>query len=181
MRFFLSIFLPVLLLIQCQPKEDVYFTDYQEKPEVPSSIMEVHKTLLDQAYQYTLLPDSAGLAAIKLYELMQYHFKEEEDYVLPPLGLLPMLANGEIPEESEELIQLTEKLKSQLAVILAEHQMVVAYLEDIKQVASDDYLSEINKFEKELQKHAQIEEEVFFPASILIDEYVELKSIQIVN
>lgn len=179
MRFYLSIFLPVLLLIQCQPKEDVYFTDYPEKPEVPSSITEEHKTLLDQANQYTLLPDSAGFAALKLYELMQYHFKEEEDFVLPPLGLLSMLASGEIPEESEKLIQLTEKLKSQLEVMLVEHQMVVAYLEEIKQAASDDYLSEIIEFEKELQKHAQIEEEVFFPASILIGEYLKLKLIQI--
>lgn len=179
MRFFLSIFLPVLLLIQCQPKEDIYFTDYPEKPEVPLSIMEEHKTLLDQAYQYTLLPDSAGLAALKLYDLMQYHFKEEEDFVFPPLGLLPMLANDEIPEESDKLIELTEKLKSQLAVMLAEHQMVVAYLEEIKQEVSDEYLPEIIKFEKELQKHAQIEEEVFFPASILIGEYLVLQSIQI--
>lgn len=179
MRFFLPIILPVLLLIQCQSKEDTYFSDYPEKPEVPSSILEDHKTLLEQAYQYTLLSDSAGLAALKLYELMQYHFKEEEDYVLPPLGLLPMLANGEIPEEREALIQLTEKLKSQLAVMLAEHQMVAAHLEEMKQVAGDEYLPEIIEFERALQKHAQIEEEVFFPASILIGEYLKLKSIQI--
>lgn len=179
MRILLSIFLPALLLIQCQPKKDVYFADYPEKPEVPSSIMEEHKTLLDQAYQFTSLPDSAGLVALKLYELMQYHFKVEEDIVLPPLGLLPMLANSKIPEESEELIQLTEKLKPQIAVMLAEHQMVAAYLEEIKQVASNDYLTGIIEFEKELQKHAQIEEEVFFPASLLIGEYLELKSIHI--
>lgn len=179
MRFFLSIVLPVLLLIQCQPKEDIYFTDYPEKPEVPSSILEEHKTLLDQAYQYTLLPDSAGLAALQLYELMQYHFKEEEDFVFPPLGLLPMLAKGEVPEEREELMQLTEKLKSQLAVMLAEHQMVAAHLEELKQVAGENELPGIIEFEKELQKHAQIEEEVFFPASLLIGEYLKLKSMHI--
>jgi len=178
MRFFLSIFLPVLFLMQCQAKEDVYLGDYPEKPEVPSSIMKEHKALLDQAYQYTLLPDSAGLAASKLYELMQYHFKEEEDYAFPSLGLLPMLANAEIPEESEKLIQLAEKLQSQLAVMLAEHQMVAAHLNELKQAAGEEHLPEIIKFESDLHRHAQIEEEVLFPASILIGDYLELKSRQ---
>lgn len=34
-----------------------------------------------------------GRAAVKLSDLMQHHFKEEEDFVLPPLGLLPLLAD----------------------------------------------------------------------------------------
>lgn len=74
-------------------------------------------------------PQTSGWVAIKLNELLQHHFKEEENYVLPPLGLLPLLANEKLPENSNEVISLTEKLKSQLSHISAEHQMIKAFIQ----------------------------------------------------
>jgi len=108
---------------------------------------------------------------------MQHHFKEEEDFVLPPLGLLPLLTNGKLPEQSKDVIQLCEKLKSQLSHLNVEHQLIKAYMEELMQVANNENHLEIIEFEQELQKHAKIEEEVFFPTAILIGEYLKLKSL----
>jgi len=38
-----------------------------------------------------LYKDESTEVAIKLEVLMQHHFSEEEDFILPLLGLLPML------------------------------------------------------------------------------------------
>jgi hypothetical protein len=93
-----------LLLTQCRPKEDNSVIQFAGKTEMPASIKKEHEYLLDEIGKIALLEDSTGKATVKLNELMQHHFKEEENYVLPPLGQLPLLAEGKIPPNSNEVI-----------------------------------------------------------------------------
>lgn len=176
MKHFYYTLLLVLFICQCRHKDENTITQFPGKPEVPSSIKKEHEYLLEKIHKITLFQDSTGLAAIKLNELMEHHFKEEEDFVLPPLGLLPLLTSGKIPEQSKQVIQLCEKLKSQLSHLSVEHQMIKAYMDELIDVAANENHPEIIEFEQEVQKHAKTEEEVFFPTSILIGEYLKLKS-----
>lgn len=176
MKYFCCILLLVLFTSQCRPKEENTITQFSGKPEVPSSIKAEHQYLLDKIYKISLFQDSTGRVAIKLNELMQHHFNEEEDYVLPPLGLLPILSTGKLPEQSKEVIVLTEKLKSQLSHMSAEHQLIKAFMDELILVASKENHPEIIEFEKEIHKHANTEEEILFPTAILIGEYLKLKS-----
>lgn len=175
MKYFFYSLLLVLFLGQCGHKEEDPVIQFHGKPEVPSSIKKEHENLLDQIHRITLFQDSAGLAAIKLNDLMQHHFKEEEDFALRPLGLLYLLASGKIPEQSNEIILLTDKLPSQLTHLNVEHQLIKAFMDELRQADTNGSHPEIIEFEKELQKHANNEEEVFFPAAILIGEYLKLK------
>ncbi len=171
------LFILLLLFIsQCKPKEGNTITEFPGKPEVPSSIKKTHVSLLEQIHKMTLYKDSSGRVALKLEELMQHHFKEEEDFILPSLGLLPLLANGQIPGQSKDVILLSENVKSLLNHLSAEHQLIEAFIKELKQAADKEKLPEIIEFQKEVQKHASSEEEVFFPAAILIGEYLKLKS-----
>ena len=74
----------------------------------------------------TLYKDSSGRVAKKIEDMMEHHFKEEEDFILPLLGLLPLLANDQIPQQNKEIILLSEKVKSQLNHMSAEHQLIKA-------------------------------------------------------
>lgn len=176
MKHFCYLLLLVLFTSQCRPKEENIPIQFSGKPEVPSSIKKEHEYLLGKIHEITLFKDSTGHTAIKTESLMQHHFKEEEDFVLPPLGLLPLLASGKLPEQSKEVILLTEKLKSQLNHISAEHQLIKAFMGELLQAAAKENHPEIIEFEKELHKHATTEEEVFFPTAILIGDYLKLKS-----
>lgn len=176
MKHFCYILLLVLFISQCRPKEENTITQFSGKPEVPSSIKAEHQYLLDKIYKISLFQDSTGRVAIKLNDLMQHHFKEEEDYVLPPLGLLPLLSTGKLPEQSKEVIVLTEKLKSQLSHMSAEHQLIKAFMDELILFAAKENHPEIIEFEKEIHKHANTEEEILFPTAILIGEYLKLKS-----
>lgn len=176
MKPYCYILLLALFNFQCRHKTENTTIQFPGKPAVPSSIIKEHEILLNQIHKLSLFEDSAGLAAKKLYSLMEHHFKEEEDVVLPQLGLLPLLANEKLPGQIKEIIQLSEKLKSHLTHLNVEHQLIEAYLGELKQVAAKKDLPEINDFEKELRKHANTEEEIFFPAAVLIVEYLKLKS-----
>ena len=168
--------LPLIILFQCKPKEDNSFINFPGKPEVPSSIKKTHEHLLERIHGMTLYKDSSSLIAIKIEDLMIHHFKEEEDLILPLLGLLPLLANEKIPEENKDIIFLSENVKTQIGHMSAEHQLIHAYIDELKQAANDENLHEILEFEKEVIHHATTEEEVFFPASIIIGEYLKLKT-----
>lgn len=165
-----------LLLTQCKPKADDTVTHFQGKPEIPATIKEEHEYLLNKIGKLALLEDSTGKAALKLHELMQHHFTEEEDYVLPPLGLLPLLAEGKMPTQSEAVIGLTEKLKAQWLHMQVEHQLIKAYMDEVLQAAAVENHPDVISLAKEIGKHAATEEEVYFPAAILVGEYIKLKN-----
>lgn len=176
MKYFLCLLPLILMISQCRNKEEKYLSLFPGKPNVPSSIKQEHNHLLAQIHSFTAYQDSTGLVAIKLDSLMQHHFQEEEDFVLPPLGHLPVLASGEKPAQPNKVIQLTEHLKSQLVHMSAEHQLIKAYLNELKQAADHDHHRAIIEFEKELHNHANTEEEIFFPAAILVGEYLKLNA-----
>lgn len=165
-----------MVLSQCKPKEDNTVTQFAGKPEVPAAIKKEHVELLDAIGKLALLPDSTGRAAVKLNELMQHHFKEEETYVLPPLGNLPLLAGGQLPEHSKEVIGLTEKLKTELSHMHAEHQLIKAFMDELIEAAASENHPEAIALEKAISEHAAIEEEVYFPAAIMVGEYLKLKT-----
>jgi hypothetical protein len=166
------------LTFQCRHKTVNTLRLFEGKPGVPVAIKKEHENILNLLKNFVSLQDSAGGAARKLENLVQHHFAEEEDYVLPPLGLLPLLANGTIPEQSKEIIALTQKLKENMDHLSAEHQMIKAYISELKEVAPKERLPDIIKFENEVSTHAMTEEEIYFPAAMLVGEYLKLKSVE---
>ena len=60
--------------------------------------------------------------------------------------------------------------------MLAEHQSIVAALDKLSAAAKEAGKLEYVEFAEDLKLHAQTEEEVTYPAAILIGEYVRLAS-----
>jgi hypothetical protein len=106
---------------------------------------------------------------------MHPHFVKEEEYALPPLGLLPLLAKGEVTPDMAAVLAMTDKLKAELGEMLAEHESIVAALRRLADVATRENKPEYAKFADQLILHAQTEEEVSYPTAILIGEYLKLK------
>lgn len=175
MKPFLYIILSLLLLNSCGKKEETKLPRFEVKPEVPAQILKDHNYFLDKLKPITAYEDSTGITARELYEVMEFHFKEEEDYVLPPLGILPLLAKGELPEESGKIILLTQKFRENREAILAEHQMIEHFLGKMMAAARSENHPELSGYEEELEKHAELEEDILFPAVLLIGDYLELR------
>ena len=53
---------------------------------------------------------------------------------------------------------------------------VLDYLDELKEATDNDNRSTVIEFEKEEAQHAVSEEEVYFPATIMVGEYLKLKS-----
>ena len=78
----------------------------------------------------------------------------------------------------ETAIEMTDRLKADLSHMLVEHKQIVIALKALTEAANLEGKEEVSRFSEKLILHAQTEEEVLYPASTLIGEYLKLKLLQ---
>ncbi len=145
------------------------------KFEIPRPLKVEHEELHDMLRKATKEPGELGDAAKAVAKLMHPHFVKEEEYALPPLGLLRDLAQGKVTPDMKGVLELTDKLKADLNQMLEEHKSIVAALAKLSAAAKKEDKMEYAEFADALVLHAQTEEEVSYPTAILIGEYVREK------
>ena len=100
---------------------------------------------------------------------------KEEEFALPPLGLLSLLAQGKVDHTMTTILGMTDRLKAALPDMLREHKVVVTALKKLIGAAKSEKKPEHARFAEKLMLHARTEEEVLYPAAILVGEYLKLK------
>lgn len=164
----------LLVGANCEKQEERHST---VKPgNIPSSLKEEHEELHAGLAKITALPGNTGKAAQKVADALHPHFVSEEEYAMPPLALLQDLAAGKYGESMNEEMLLSKKLKEQLPQMLKEHQEIVSLLSELESAAAQEDHPEAVEFAKRLKAHAVMEEQVLYPASILVGEYLDMKS-----
>jgi|SRR5208337_196939 len=142
---------------------------------IPKPLKAEHEELHAELVAATNAGGKVGEAAKSVAQVLHPHFVKEEEYAMPPLGLLTMLAEGKLPSNIPAVIAMTDKLKSDLSLMLHEHKAVIAALHKLMVAAENVRRPEIIHFAEKLKLHAQTEEEVLYPAAILIGEYLKMK------
>lgn len=142
---------------------------------IPEPLKLEHQELHEELVRATKAAGRIGEAAKAVAALLHPHFVKEEEYALPPLGLLSALATGPITPQMREVLTMTNRLKADLPQMLAEHKTIVAALEVLKAAAQNEGQTQYARFAEKLVLHAKTEEEVLYPAAILIGKFLERK------
>lgn len=74
------------------------------------------------------------------------------------------------------VLNLTDKLQAEMPAMLSEHKDIAAALAQLKEAAMSENNSAGRQFAEHLAGHAQMEEQVTYPTSLLIGPYVKGKS-----
>ena len=143
--------------------------------EIPDPLKAEHGELHAELIAAIDLGGAVGAAAKAVAELLHPHFMKEEAYALPPLGLLALLAKGEVRPEMAEVLAMTDKLRSELPNMLAEHARIVEALGSLADAAEREGNRQVAQFAEKLKLHAQTEEQVLYPAAIILGDYLRLK------
>jgi hemerythrin-like domain-containing protein len=72
------------------------------------------------------------------------------------------------------VLTLTERLEADLPAMLEEHQAIVAALQRLREAAERAGRKDIVAFAEQLVQHARTEEEVMYPAAVLVGRHVRL-------
>lgn len=143
--------------------------------QVPSSVEAEHQELHAQLAKVTQSGGKTAAAAKEIEKLLQPHFVKEEQFALPPLAVLADLANGKMPAATEEVIRMSERLKRELPTMLAEHKEIVGALQRLQAAAQQEHKPDAVAFAEKLKAHAVQEEEILYPAAILVGDYLKAK------
>lgn len=144
--------------------------------KIPPSLKHEHGEMRASLEIAAKASGRSGEAAREVARLLLPHFRKEEEFALPPLDALPVLAGGGLPDDPAGIIGNAERLRSELGAMLQEHQAIAKALEDMFEAATADARPELARFARKLLLHARLEEQVYYPAAQVIGEYLKLRT-----
>ena len=145
------------------------------KFEIPKPMKIEHDELHAELVKATQAGGQSGEAAKAVAKVLHNHFVKEEEYALPPLGLLVALSEGKFETAMSDVLKMTDKLEAELPTMLSEHKDIVTALRRLIEAAIAENKPDIVRFAEKLMLHAQTEEQVSYPTSLLIGRYVKSK------
>jgi hypothetical protein len=143
--------------------------------KIPESLEFEHRELHEQLEKAMASPGRTGEAAREVMKVLEPHILLEREFAMPPLSSLAQIAWGEILPEMARFIGRTEAFKAKLPRMLDDHKQIVAALRNLMQAAAAEKQPGAAQFAQKMIMHAQMEEEILYPAAILVGEYLRLR------
>lgn len=171
---FLALWMVLVLASSCT-REDTDQSGGNMQIAIPQSMKDEHAQIHEALVAASELPGPVGEAARQLAEVLHPHFVREEQIALPPLGLLEPLARGEFEPWMSAVLPMTDSLAAELPEMLREHEAIGAAAVHLEEMAALEGVKEVERLARQLRLHARSEEEVFYPAAILVGEIVRLR------
>jgi hypothetical protein len=141
--------------------------------KTPSSVATEHRELHETLGRAVREGGELGDAAEALERALAPHFRREEEIATPPLALLPQLAGAPATSEMRAVLPMTEALERELPQMLREHEAIREAVGRFRQEAANMRRDEYVRFADQLAAHARQEEEILYPAAILVGRYVD--------
>ncbi|MBN8735821.1 MAG: hypothetical protein J0H27_06095 [Xanthomonadales bacterium] len=145
---------------------------------IPESVQVEHQEIHSTLVEATRAPGQVGVAAMELAEVLDPHFAREEQIALPPLGLLaPLAAGTRLPKAVvSEALSMTDSLRAEMPRMLEEHKAIHAAVEKLHLAAQAAHATKYERLAEQLSLHAQTEEQVLYPAALLVGDILRSRS-----
>ena len=142
--------------------------------KAPLSLRREHEELHADLARAGQVPGRIGEAARAVARILHPHFLREDEYAMPPLSLLARLAKGPVTPDMAAVLPLVARLKEELPLMIEEHRAIMGAVRELAVAAESEGDDKYIRFAADLMVHAQMEEEVLYPAAILVGEFVKL-------
>lgn len=159
---------------------DAQAADLQHHPvtkvspiETPGSLAHEHHELHQILARASKERGELGRAATTLEKVLAPHFRREEQIATPPLGLLSELSRAAATPEMRAVLPITDALERELPQMLKEHEGIRQAVSNLRAAAKKAGREEYVRFSDELSAHARQEEEILYPAAVLVGRYIK--------
>lgn len=142
---------------------------------IPESIREEHAEIHEALGRATKASGRTGAAARELARALHPHFVREEQIALPPLGLLAPLARGDATPSMRAILPMTDSLRAELPRMLEEHVAIREATRRMRDAARAERNAEVAELADRLAMHARSEEEILYPAAVLVGKLVRIE------
>jgi len=142
--------------------------------QVPKSLKGGHESIYATLKRAMREPGATGEAARSVMRVMDGHMLREEKFALRPLGILKALGRGETPADLAEAASLAQALEREMPQMVDEHRQISELLRLLATAAEAEGKPEYVAFAEEMIVHAHVEEDVLYPAAMLVGRYAAL-------
>lgn len=145
----------------------------------PESLREEHEAFIDGLKSRSTSKGETGAALGRLLKLLEPHVEREDELVLPLLGALHGVAAGLPLESSGAVMRLYERYAGQYGNMFAEHLPIRQALKSAKAAARKEGRDDVVEILDALAHHSRVEEEVLYPAALLIGKAASPRTIRV--
>lgn len=143
------------------------------KLKVPKAIIHGHANLIIEMSEVIAIGGEIAEKAKQLRDTMVPHFKKEEEYALPPLGLLIAFSEQNWEINAQEAIKMAENLQLRMEEMKQDHTNIRATLNELKILGEREGNFIVKMLVRSLTLHMELEDEVLYPATLLIGNYLK--------
>jgi len=119
--------------------------------------------------------DRVAEAAGKTLELVKAHIQREQEYILPPLTLLPAIANGRVTPDMKWAVTMADRVKADHELIYQEQARITQALSLLLLAAEEEHDAEAAGLARSLVVDSLSDLELTEPMVVTIGEYVRTK------
>ena len=142
----------------------------QKSLQVPQSIQIQHEQIISQLVSIAKREGRVGAVASKTLILLKDHYAMEEAFVLPPLGLLPRLAKGEISKDMEPAIAMAERARAASSEFENVHIQITALMNELIEAGKKGNDEKLMHLATRIASQSLNDIEVSQPISIVIGD-----------
>ena len=142
---------------------------------IPQSQILEHQDTLAQLALLVRRKGPIGVAAAKVMVLYKKHAAREEEFIFPPLTLLPYLADGKVTPDMAWALPMTDRVKAEQEQIFIEHTKITDALNNLVAVGAKTHDKATKAFAESGVADSLADLEIMLPTVLLIGETLHSK------
>ena len=162
-------------LVVCSPTGRVAAQSSSHAGEITQSLRLEHQDTLEQLTALSHRHGPVGVEAGKALALFEAHLKREEEFIFPPLTLLPDLAAGKVSPDMKWAIAMADRVKAEREETFQEHTKITDAMNALLAAARKAHDREAMDFAQSAVADSLNDLELLEPMSIVIGEYLKAK------
>lgn len=143
--------------------------------DIPQSLRVEHDDTLEQLTVLAKRRGPVGEEARKALALFKHHLQREEAFILPPLTLLPLLADGKVSPDMKWAIAMADRVKAEREQIFQEHTAITDAMSALATAALKAHDTPAYDFARAAVADSLNDVELIEPMSIVIGDYLRAK------
>jgi hypothetical protein len=143
--------------------------------EIPQSQVIEHEENLAHLAALAARPGPVGDIARRAVILFKQHNAREREYILPPLTLLPYLADGTVTPDMRWALEMTDRVRADREVIFDEHARMIEILNELQFAGQQAHDTEAVDFAKGAAVDALNDSEILEPTVVMIGDVLRAK------
>jgi len=143
--------------------------------DIPQSLVVEHEETMDRLTVLAKRPGQVGVVARKALELFKRHTERERDYILPPLTLLPDLADGKVTPDMQWALDMADRVKAEREAIFQEHTAVTDLLNALLVAGKAAHDQEAVDFAQSAATDSLNDIEILEPTVVVIGDVLRAK------